>query len=119
MVVIRLHRWVVWWFCLGVIGGAFALVNIFLLDLTRSDEKVILFFGIMHWLLGGLVCWAWEGVTLESHAPEREADVARRMEEEGVRFDLATHQRSQRRPFVRQDPLTQYLLHYWDKPQHR
>jgi hypothetical protein len=54
---IQIHRWVAWWLALGVIFGAIALVNILLRDLTHTQEKVIVFLGVLHWVLGGLVCW--------------------------------------------------------------
>jgi H+/Cl- antiporter ClcA len=61
---IRIHRWVLWWLYLGVVFGAVALVNIFFRDLTRTQDKVILVVGIVHWVLGGIVCWAFEGVRI-------------------------------------------------------
>jgi len=72
---IRIHRWVVWWLCLGVVFGAIALVNILFRDLTRTQDKIILIVGIVHWVLGGIVCWAFEGVKItpapasEDHQP--------------------------------------------------
>jgi hypothetical protein len=72
---IRIHRWVVWWLCLGVVFGAIALVNILFRDLTRTQDKIILIVGIVHWVLGGIVCWAFEGVKItpappsENHQP--------------------------------------------------
>ena len=74
---IRIHRWVGWWLCLGVVFGAIALVNILFRDLTRMQDKIILIVGIVHWVLGGIVCWAFEGVKItpalppESHEPAR------------------------------------------------
>jgi hypothetical protein len=66
---IRIHRWVLWWLCLGVVVGAVALVNILFRDLTRTQDKVILVLGIMHWVLGGLVCWAYDGVSITPAPP--------------------------------------------------
>jgi len=54
---VRIHRWVVWWFYVGAVCGVTALVNILGRDLTRTQELIILIFGVLHWLLGGLVCW--------------------------------------------------------------
>lgn len=74
---IRIHHWVIWWLCLGVVCGAIALVNILLRDLTHMQEKAILVVGIVHWVLGGVVCWAFEGVKIErarlseGHEPAR------------------------------------------------
>jgi hypothetical protein len=71
---IRIHRWVIWWLCLGVVFGAIALVNILFRDLTRSQDKLILVVGIVHWVLGGVVCWAFEGIKISSapQPPERQ-----------------------------------------------
>ena len=66
---IRIHRWVVWWLCLGVVFGAIALVNILFRDLTRIQDKIILLIGIVHWVLGGIVCWAFEGIKVTPPPP--------------------------------------------------
>jgi len=66
---IRIHRWVLWWLCLGVVCGIVAMVNILFRDLTRTQDKVILIVGIVHWVLGGLVCWAYDGITISSVPP--------------------------------------------------
>ena len=62
---VRIHRWVFWWFYVGVACGVVALTNILFRDLTRTQEKVILAVGVLHWLLGGLVCYAFEGIQVE------------------------------------------------------
>lgn len=66
---IRVHRWVLWWFYLGVICGVVAMVNILFRDLTRGQERLILLLGVFHWLLGGLVCYACEGIQIETPKP--------------------------------------------------
>ena len=63
--VLHVRRWVRWWFYVGVVCGAVALANIFFRHLTRGQEELILFLGVLHWILGGLVCWAWDGIRLE------------------------------------------------------
>jgi hypothetical protein len=65
---VHVRRWVVWWFYVGVICGGIALANIFGRDLTRPQEKVLLLIGALHWLLGGIVCWAFESVRI-LHVP--------------------------------------------------
>jgi hypothetical protein len=70
---IRIHRWVIWWLCLGIVFGAIALVNILFRELTRTQEKAILLVGIVHWALGGVVCWAFESIKI-SPAPPPEQD---------------------------------------------
>jgi hypothetical protein len=61
----RVHRWVLWWFYVGVVCGIVAIANILFRDLTQTQERALIFFGIMHWLLGGLVCWACKGIRTE------------------------------------------------------
>ena len=63
---VRIHRWVLWWFFVGVTCGVGALANILFRDLARSQERVILAVGVLHWLLGGLVCYACEGIQVEA-----------------------------------------------------
>jgi len=70
-VYVRIHHWVLWWFYLGVVGGAIALINILTRDLTRAQERVILVIGLLFWLLGGLVCHAYDGVQIET--PRRQS----------------------------------------------
>ena len=82
---LRIHHWVLWWFYLGVVGGAIALINILTRDLTRTQERVILVIGLLFWLLGGLVCHAYEGVQIEkprrqtAHDETPQADPPRRV----------------------------------------
>jgi len=68
---LRIHRWVLWWFYVGVACGAVALANIVLRDLTRTQETVILAVGVLHWLLGGLVCYAFAGIQVEEPPPPK------------------------------------------------
>ena len=93
------------------------MINIFFRDLTRFQEKVILFVGVVHWLLGGLVCWAWEGVRLDkaneaaSKSPkeierEREQDAALGVVIQAQGLPHATH--------IRREPLAAYLLRHWE-----
>jgi hypothetical protein len=74
---IHIRRWVIWWLSLGVLFGAIALVNIFFRDLTRTQDRIILLIGIVHWVLGGVVCWAFDGITLRSAPPSEDQQVAR------------------------------------------
>jgi len=62
---VRIHHWVLWWFYLGVICGAVAIVNILFRNLTRSQEQVILAVGVLFWVLGGIACYGYEGVKIE------------------------------------------------------
>src|SRR5689334_4483162 len=66
---LRIRRWVLWWLGLGVITGAIALLNILARDLTRSQDHWILIVGILHWVLGGIVCWALEGIRVQNAPP--------------------------------------------------
>src|SRR4051794_1813691 len=62
---VRMHRWVLWWIYLGVAGGVVALANILFRDPTRTQDKIILVAGIAHWVLGGLVCYAYDAIRIE------------------------------------------------------
>ena len=65
---LRIRRWVIWWFWLGVVCGAVAILNIVTRNLTRSQELIILFIGVMNWVLGGAICWAF-GVQIAQPSP--------------------------------------------------
>jgi hypothetical protein len=63
---LRIQHWVIWWFYVGVVCGAVALSIIILgHNLTGTQDRIILAVGVAHWLLGGIVCWAFEGVKVE------------------------------------------------------
>jgi hypothetical protein len=62
---VRMHRWVVWWFYVGVVCGVVAVINILGRDLSRTQERVILAIGVLHWALGGLVCYACDAIRIE------------------------------------------------------
>ncbi len=55
--------------------GVIAVVNILTLNLKRVQVLVILIVGAVHWVLGGVFCWALDGVRIHEirerpHAPE-------------------------------------------------
>jgi hypothetical protein len=62
---LRVHHWVLWWFYVGIACGAVAFVNILARDLTRTQARIILAMGVLFWLLGGIVCYACEGIRIE------------------------------------------------------
>jgi hypothetical protein len=62
---LRIHRWVIWWFYVGVIAGLIVFVNILGHNLTGFQERLLLIVGAAFWLLGGVVCWAFESVKFE------------------------------------------------------
>ena len=64
---LRVHHWVLWWFGVGIVCGVIALVNILSRDLTRPQDRVIVVIGVLFWLLGGLVCHAYDGIQIEEH----------------------------------------------------
>lgn len=72
----RIHDWVLGWFYVGILCGIVALVNIFVRDPSAAEVKVILAVGVFFWLLGGLLCYAFEGVKIRSQpkAPEKMAN---------------------------------------------
>lgn len=66
---IRVHRWVVWWFYASVAFGATAIANILGRDLTRRQERILLFLGVIYWVLGGLVSFACVSIRIEKPSP--------------------------------------------------
>jgi hypothetical protein len=118
--IIRVHRWAIWWFCLGVICGAVALINIFFRDLSRMQEKVILFVGVVHWLLGGLVCWAWEGIKLDKamEAASKPASEIEGQLEPDAASNVVIQAHGQALPratHARKEPMVAYLLRQWEQ----
>lgn len=61
---VRIHRWALWWFYVGLVVGAVALVNILLRDLSHAQERLILMIGVLNWVLGGIVCYGFGGVRI-------------------------------------------------------
>jgi len=66
---LRIHHWVLWWFGVGIVCGVVALVNILSRDLTRIQDRIVVAIGVLFWLLGGLVCYAYDSVQIEEHSP--------------------------------------------------
>lgn len=65
---IRIHRWVLWWFYIGIVCGAIALINILGRDLSPVQIKYVLAFGVLNWVLGGVVCYCCGGVKIGPQA---------------------------------------------------
>ena len=66
---IRVQRWVFWWLFVGVAPGVIAIGNILGRDLTHAQIRIILFLGVIHWVLGGLICYACDAVRVEQTSP--------------------------------------------------
>ena len=66
---IRIRRWVVWWVYVGVALGVVAVANLIGRDLTRRQERIILLMGVIHWVLGGLVCYACDSIRVTRPIP--------------------------------------------------
>jgi hypothetical protein len=66
---LRVQRWVAWWIGIGVVCGAIAIVNILGHNLTPVQDRILILLGVAHWLLGGIVCWAFKGVKAEPKPP--------------------------------------------------
>ena len=66
---LHVHRWVIWWLWFGVLCGLVASVNLLTHTLTREQEDVIVFLGVLYWALGGVVCWALDGARYQK--PDR------------------------------------------------
>lgn len=73
---LRVHRSVLWWFCVGVAGGVIAVVNILAHHLTGTQDRILIILGVSHWLLGGIVCWAFEGVKVETRLPSKTPSIS-------------------------------------------
>jgi hypothetical protein len=50
---------------LGFVCGIVAVTNILEHSLTRAQERVLIAMGVMNWILGGLICYASEGIRIE------------------------------------------------------
>jgi predicted oxidoreductase len=72
---VRIRHWVLVWFYVGVVCGIVAVVNILERNLSRSQEDAVLVLGAVFWLLGGIVCWGYEGVQIQS-PPQRRRHTA-------------------------------------------
>ena len=77
---LRLQRWVVWWFYVGIVCGVIALAITFFGNLSKPQIKLVLVFGVLHWVLGGVVCYCVEGIKVvppRDQAVQPPAPVAR------------------------------------------
>ncbi len=117
-VTVHVRRWVRWWIYVGVVCGAIALANIFWRHLTHRQEEVILFLGVLHWILGGLVCWAWDGIQFEKAAGPQEGHEAAHVAEERQKplpdFHSRSSTRLRKRGSERLRLLNEYLRR-WEK----
>src|ERR1035441_9868468 len=66
---LRVRRWGIMWIYVGVVCGAIAVVNILGHQLTGAQDRLFVILGAAHWLLGGIVCWAFEGIKVEPGRP--------------------------------------------------
>jgi formate-dependent nitrite reductase membrane component NrfD len=62
---VRIHHWVLWWFWVGVVCAVVVGVNLLTRTLTRPQEDAVVIVGAIYWLLGGLVCHAFDGVKID------------------------------------------------------
>lgn len=68
---VRIHRWVLWWIYVGVACGAVAVINILSLNLSRTQEDIVLLIGAVYWLLGGgVVCYACDAIRIEGSSQQ-------------------------------------------------
>lgn len=69
---VRMHRWVVWWIWVGIACGVIAVVviGVFSRELSRAQKDVILLMGVVHWALGGFVCYASDAIRIEESSEE-------------------------------------------------
>jgi hypothetical protein len=55
---------------LGVILGGIAVLNILFRSLSREQEMFLLLVGAANWILGGVICYAIEGIKIVRHQEE-------------------------------------------------
>jgi hypothetical protein len=63
---VKIRHWVLLWFYLGIVCGVIAMVNILGRNLSPTQVKFVLAFGVLHWVLGGAVCYCVDGVQIVS-----------------------------------------------------
>jgi len=57
-----------WWMVFGIVCGVVALTNILERNLSHAQERILIGIGVWNWILGGLICYAYEGVQIEKSA---------------------------------------------------
>lgn len=62
---IRIHRWLLWWFTIGVVVGIVAVINILFRNLPRQEEEIVVAIGALNWVLLGIVCYGYGAVRIE------------------------------------------------------
>lgn len=82
-------------------------------------EKVLLAIGIVHWLFGGVICWAWEGIKLQQgnqlSALAGETTHEAVEPQEDMLTELIAHQNrrtSPRHTRLREELMTIYFLRH-------
>jgi hypothetical protein len=70
---LRIQHWVLWWFGIGVVLGAVALVNVLARDLSHAQDKIVVAIGMLHWLIGGVFCYGLDAVQIEDQHPAESA----------------------------------------------
>lgn len=69
---IHVHHWVLWWFYVGIVCGIVVMINILFRHLTPIQEKLALILGAVHWGLGGVVCYYWDGIQFHPPSPHQQ-----------------------------------------------
>jgi hypothetical protein len=87
---LRIQRWVVWWFSVGAIVGAIMVINIVGRQFTHAQEVFVVSLGVIHWLLGGLVCYSLGGVTVIEPPPAPEVSKAQPVRREEKEWHSAS-----------------------------
>jgi hypothetical protein len=67
----RIQHWVVDWFYLGLICAVVVLVNLLARTLSADTLILALFFGALSWLIGGIVCYGYEGLNWQGMGTDR------------------------------------------------
>lgn len=71
---LHIQHWVVWWFYIGIVCGVIAVTNIVFRHLSETQTELVLVFGVLHWVLGGVICYCIDGVKIVP--PERPSQAA-------------------------------------------
>ncbi|MDE3166962.1 MAG: hypothetical protein KGN36_14240 [Acidobacteriota bacterium] len=56
--------------------GLIAAANILGQNLTAAQDRLLLILGGAHWVLGGIVCWAFDGIQVEEQPSQQDLHTA-------------------------------------------
>jgi len=59
-----------WWLYVGIAVGAVVVGNMLAMNLTHRQMRIALFIGVVHWVLGGLICYVCDAVRIEQKSAQ-------------------------------------------------